>query len=153
MNTSSKKKTRTAKKAATNGMTVSATFAIVGGVLLAYHLFVAPTNIAQASNSGAANSIMVVDSKAVLQAFMDKKVEEVSAGGDFTESEVRLSGAEFAAEYMRAIKKYRDRGYLVIDKQYALGVPVASEITEEIGDALNLSVKAGADPFSAPELE
>jgi len=135
------------------GMSVLATFAIAAGLLVGYHLLLAPENVARANHAGPAHSIMVVDSKAVLQAFMDEKENEIAAGGNFTEGEIRLSGAEFAAEYMRAIKKYRDKGYLIIDKKYALGVPAESEITQQIGDALQLDVVVGVDPFSAPELE
>ena len=129
---------------------------VVGIALLAgYHFFLAPNGIedANATTAGPAKDIVVVDSKAVLSAFMSSMESEIAAGASFTESEIHASGAEFGVEYLRAIKKYRDAGFLVIDKQYALGVPVGSEITEEIGKALSLEVKATPDPFQAPEAD
>jgi hypothetical protein len=130
-------------------------FAVGIALLAGYHFFFAPTGVAEANGieRGPAQSIMVVDSKKVLQAFMTKMEGAIAGGATYTEGEIQASGADFAAEYLRAVKKYRDNGYLVIDKQYALGVPAGSEITEEIGMALGLYVQAAPDPFSAPELD
>jgi len=130
-------------------------FLISIAMIAGYHFFLAPSGVAvaNASQQGPANNIVVIDTKTVLQGFMEKMQDEISGGATYTEGEIQASGADFAAEYMRAIKKYRDDGYLVIDKQYALGVPVGSEITEEIGKALSLDVKATPDPFQAPQLD
>lgn len=155
------KKTRVKTRSTTSENTVNAApiwpvFAIVIGVLVSYHFLFAQTgNVAEASveKNGAAHNIVVVDSKAILQAFMTEMEEKIASGATYTEGEVKASGAEFGAEYLRAVKKYRDKGFLVIDKQYALGVPKGSEITEEIGTALNLEVTATPDPFSSPKLD
>jgi len=127
-------------------------FLVAGGLLLAYHFFAVSQSAEPEYHSGAARGIVVVDSKAVLQGFMDVMQERIAEGQQFTEGELNMSGQDFAVEYMRAVKKYRDAGFLVIDKQYALGVPEASEITLEIGEALGLVVTPTADPFAAPAL-
>lgn len=128
-------------------------FLVAGGLLLAYHFFAVSESAEPVSHSGAARGIVVVDSKAVLQGFMDVMQERIADGQEFTEGQLNMSGQDFAVEYMRAVKKYRDAGFLVIDKQYALGVPEASEITLEIGEALGLNVTPTADPFAAPALK
>lgn len=137
-----------------DGVSVLAVFVISIALLAGYHFFVASTGVAEASaaHTGPAHNIVVVDSKTVLEAFMRKMEGKIAAGENFTEGEIRTAGVDFGAEYLRAIKKYRDGGYLVIDKKYALGVPTGSEITEEIGRALSLDVKATPDPFQAPAL-
>lgn len=127
-------------------------FAVSVGLLFAYHLFVSQPNVAVAQHSGVSKGIVVVDSKAVFGAYMEIMQGKIAGGEEFTEGQLNLSGQEFAVEYMRAIKKYRDAGYLVIDKANALGVPNNSEITKEIGTALNLNVVPTPDPFSAPAL-
>jgi hypothetical protein len=130
-------------------------FAIGLALLTGYHFFVAPYTGAQAvaSEAGPAKSIIVVDTKTVLQAHIEQMEGKIAGGATYTQEEIQNSGAEFAAEYLRTIKKYREAGYLVIDKKYALGVPVGSEITEEVGRSLQLDVKARPDPFLAPELD
>ena len=153
-----KRSTRHTKRSQPKGVDSSGVlplFAIPIALLAGYHFFVAPLSVANANEpvAGAAKSIVVVDSKAVLGAFMKKKQEEIAGGESYSEGEITASGAEFAAEYLRAVKRYRDQGFLVIDKQYALSVPVGSEITEEIGTALELDVVATPDPFSAPQLD
>lgn len=100
-----------------------------------------------------ATGIVVVDSKAILRSFMSVMEERIAGGEEMSEGKLNLSGQEFAAEYMRAIKKYKDDGFIVIDKQYALGVPSNTEITLEIGNALGLSVEVTPDPFSMPVLQ
>jgi hypothetical protein len=151
---SSKTKTQLGQLTKSDGVSVLAVFVIGIGLLAGYHFLVAPTGVAEASSthSGPAQNIVVVDSKTVLEAFMRQMEGRIAAGENFTESEIQTAGVDFGAEYLRAIKKYRDAGYLVIDKKYALGVPSGSEITEEIGKALSLEVKATPDPFQAPEL-
>lgn len=138
-----------------DGVSVLAVFVIGIGLLAGYHFFVAPTGVAEANAThiGPANNIVVVDSKTVLEAFMRQMEGRIAGGENFTEGEIQTAGVDFGAEYLRAVKKYRDAGYLVIDKKYALGVPAGSEITEEIGRALSLEVKATPDPFQAPELD
>lgn len=127
-------------------------FAVAIGVLVAYHLWFGGPNVAVAQHQGPAVGVVVVDSKAVFGAYMEIMQERIAGGEEFSESQLTIGGQEFAAEYLRAIKKYRDAGFLVVDKQYALGVPAKSEITSEIGDALGLDVVPSADPFAAPEL-
>lgn len=140
------------KKEESEGLGVLAVFAVGIGLLAIYHFLVAAPTAAQA-NEGAASNIVVVDSKAVLEAFMKATELEIQAGKDLTEEEVRMTGARFGAEYLRAVKKYRDAGFLVIDKKYALGIPKGAEITSEIGKVLNLDVAVTPDPFAAPEIE
>jgi len=138
-------------------MEVFQMFAIAGGCLLGYHLFLAPTTTeAETENKayeGPGRGIVVVDSKAILGNFMERMEKRIARGEEMTEGQLNMSGQDFAAEYMRAIKKYRDKGYLVIDKQYALGVPRESEITVEIGEALGMVVEVTTDPFSAPSIQ
>jgi len=134
------------------------TFVLVAACFVLYHFVLLPkTALATPtgnteSYAGAARGIVVVDSKVILEAFTNQMQQKITSGASFTEGELTASGADFAAEYMRAVKKYRDAGYLVLDKRQALGVPRGSEITEEIGDSLSLDVVASPDIFSAPEL-
>lgn len=92
--------------------------------------------------------VVVVDSKAILTAYMDQVKDRIANGEDFSEQKLEASGASFGADYLRSLKTYRDSGYVVIDKKYALGVPDGVEVTEKVGEALNLDVEVTADPFS-----
>lgn len=135
---------------------VGTTFLVVIACLALYHFVMLPKVLPKQPMSdvhtGAAKGIVVVDSQAVVEAFTEKMQERIAAGDSFTEGQLTSSGADFGAEYMRAIKKYRDGGYLVLDKRQSLGVPKGSEITQVIGDALSLNVVVKPDIFSAPEL-
>ena len=107
------------------------------------------TGIVQA---GAAQGIVVVDAKAILKTYLDTQTARIAAGESFTEESLKMSGVDFAAEFLRAVKKYRDAGYLVFDKSNALGVPRGSEITLEIADALGVEVQLPMDPLDAPSV-
>lgn len=136
---------------------IATTFAVVIACLGLYHFVMLPKVLpvvpVNEVHSGAAKGIVVVDSQAVIEAFTEKMQERISGGDSFTEGQLKASGADFGAEYMRAVKKYRDGGYLVLDKRQSLGVPKGSEITLEIGNALGLNVELKPDIFSAPELQ
>jgi len=97
-----------------------------------------------------APGVVVVDTKAVLEAYMEVMKDRIAAGEEFSDQTLQLSGAEFAAEYLGAVKKYRDEGVVVIDRRYVVGIPDGSEITKEIGDALGLVVEVKMDAFSLP---
>lgn len=92
--------------------------------------------------------VLVVDSKAVLTAYMDKVQARIASGEEFSERKLEASGASFGADYLRVLKVYRDQGYVVIDKKYALGVPKGVEVTAAVGEKLNLKVEVTPDPFS-----
>lgn len=93
--------------------------------------------------------IVVVDSQAALQAFMDQLEARLAGGQDLTEAGLQMQGADFGAEFLRAVMKYRDRGYLVLDRGQVLGVPEGADITMEIGEALGLEISPRDDPFSS----
>lgn len=154
-----KKQTSSAKippdtaPAAKTGFDVSnliATFVIAIGAVVAYHFVVANDSVAVAQTGRQAQGIVVVDAKAAVQGFMGVMEQRIASGEDFSESELTLSGADFGAEFLRAVKKYRDAGYLVIDKGNVLAVPANAEITEEIAEALGIKVELSPDPFAAP---
>jgi hypothetical protein len=130
---------------------VASMFVVAGALIGIYHFFLSPVNVAEAKYNGPAQSIVVIDTKLVLQAYMQKWEDRIAGGAEYTQEQIFSSSADFGAEYFRAIKKYRDAGYVVIDKQYALGVPSGAEITAEIGRALDLTVEPAPDPFEAPK--
>lgn len=129
------------------------TVVIVLVAISAYHYLIVAGSMQSSIQSGVAKGIVIVDSKSVLNGYMDVMKARVASGENMSEGQLQSSGANFGAEYLRAVKKYRDAGYLVIDKQYALGVPVGSDISEQIGKALNLEIKPVADPFTLPSAE
>ena len=100
--------------------------------------------------AGAAQGLVVVDAKAIFKTYVDVQTKRFAAGEEFTEEELTMSGAEFAAEFLRAVKKYRDAGYLVFDKDKALGVPRGSDITGEIAKELGVVLDLAPDPLDAP---
>jgi hypothetical protein len=126
---------------------------IAGGLIAAYHVAVAGRAPQPTEEPTASKGIVVVDSKAVLGSFMELMEARIANGEELTEGQLTMSGQDFAAEYMRAIKEWKDSGYLVLDKQYALGVPSDTEITAQIGNALSLDVEVTPDPFAAPALD
>jgi hypothetical protein len=147
------KNTKTAARGESGGLSqVVQMFVVAGSLMLLYHVFVNQPSEAVAQHTGPSKGVVVVDSKSVFGAYMEVMQGRIAGGESFSEAQLNLSGQEFAAEYLRAIKKYRDAGYMVLDKQYALGVPAQSEITKEIGTALNLQVIPSPDPFSAPQI-
>lgn len=135
-------------------------FAMVVGCFALYHYMLLPKSALAAPGptqtlanyAGAARGIVVVDSKLIVEAFTETMQARIAQGASFTEGELTASGADFGAEYMRAIKKYRDAGYLVMDKRQALGVPKGSEITKEVAQRLALDVVEAPDIFTAPEI-
>lgn len=107
---------------------------------------------ASAMEAGSAHrgKIVVVDSKAALQAYMDELEQQVLAGTDMTEAQLHMRGAEFGAEFVRAVRGYRDRGYIVIDRNQVLTAPPELDITQEIAAVLGLEIQQDDDPFTAP---
>lgn len=95
--------------------------------------------------------IVVVDSKAALQAYMDALEQQVLAGADMTEAQLHMRGAEFGAEFVRAVRAYQERGYIVIDRNQVLTAPPEVDITQEIAGALGLEIQQDDDPFTVPK--
>jgi len=140
----------------TNGsQSLWAMFAIPIVLIASYHVFFGSSNDAQAQDhsAGAAKGIVVVDSKAIFKTYVDEQTRRFSAGEAFTEAQLQNGGAEFATEFLRAVNKYRNAGYIVFDRDKALGIPKGSDITEEIADALGVNVELARDPFEAPILK
>lgn len=99
-----------------------------------------------------ARGIVVVDAQAALRAFMATVEQRMAAGEDFTEAQLHLQGADFGAEFLRAVSRYRDAGYIVLDKGQVLGVPVTADITEDIAAALGIDLDMAFDNFGAATL-
>lgn len=99
---------------------------------------------------GQTGRIVVVDSKAALQAYMDELEQQVLSGIDMTEAQLQMRGAEFGAEFVRAVNRYRERGYIVMDRNQVLTAPPELDITQEIAEILGLEIRAADDPFAAP---
>lgn len=130
-------------------------FVIALGSVGIYHLTlggqVAQPAVAHA-DSGPARGIVVVDAKTALKAFMATIEQRMAAGEDFTETHLQIQGADFGAEFLRAVKRYEDAGFIVIDKGQVLGVPPTAEITREIAEALGINIDLADEEFAAATL-
>ncbi len=78
---------------------------------------------------------------------------KIASGQSFTQDQLTMQGQNFGTEMLRALKEYRDRGVLVIDRRHALAIPVGADVTERVAARLGVKAKSSPDPFSAPSLE
>jgi hypothetical protein len=117
----------------------------------AYHGIVAKE--ADASPAAGIQAIVVVDTQALVQGKIDQASEQIASGQSFTQDQLTMQGQNFGTEMLRALKEYRDRGVLVIDRRHALAIPVGADATERVAARLGVKAKSSPDPFSAPSLE
>lgn len=98
-------------------------------------------------------AIVVVDTQALVQGKIDQASEQIASGQTFSQDQLTMQGQNFGTEMLRALKEYRDRGVLVIDRRHALAIPVGADVTESVAARLGVKAKPSPDPFSAPSLE
>jgi len=125
--------------------------AVAGLSLAGYHAVMA--NRAEAAGGTPIKAIVVVDTQALVQGKIDLASEQIASGQTFTEEQLTMQGQNFGAEMLRALKQYRDRGVLVIDRRHALAIPVGADVTEDVAARVGVKIKPSADPFGAPAAE
>jgi hypothetical protein len=125
--------------------------AVAGLSIAGYHLAI--TGRAEASGGRPVTEIVVVDTQALVQGKIDLASEQIASGQTFTEEQLTMQGQNFGTELLRALKEYRDRGVLVIDRRHALAIPVGSDVTQEVAARLGVTAKPSTDPFSAPAFD
>jgi hypothetical protein len=108
---------------------------------------------AAARPAASIQAIVVVDTQALVQGKIDQASEQIASGQSFTQDQLTMQGQNFGTEMLRALKEYRDRGVLVIDRRHALAIPVGADVTERVAARLGVKAKPSPDPFSAPSLE
>ncbi|MDQ1310138.1 MAG: hypothetical protein QG601_1408, partial [Pseudomonadota bacterium] len=101
----------------------------------------------------AIKEIVVVDTQALVQGKIDLASEQIASGQAFTQEQLTMQGQNFGAELLRALKEYRDRGVLVIDRRHALAIPVGADVTKDVAARVGVTVKPSPDPFAAPAAE
>ena len=119
--------------------------------IAAYHMVV--SSRAEAAGGSAIKEIVVVDTQALVQGKIDLASEQIASGQAFTPEQLTMQGQNFGAELLRALKEYRDRGVLVIDRRHALAIPVGSDVTKDVAARVGVTVKPSPDPFAAPAAE
>ena len=135
----------TTKKPSTTNV-LRAGLAAIALAVLAYGLS------ADGSAQQSATALVVVDTKRLLQAHIQAQEARISQGATLTPQQLELSGQTFAADFLRAVRRYSDRGSLVVDRQFAVAVPAGVDRTEEVAKVLGLALgQAAPDPFVAPE--
>jgi hypothetical protein len=117
-----------------------------------YHFLLGSTP-AIASAQGRYEQIVVVDTERLVAGKIKQATQQIAGGAEYTPDQLQLQGKNFGAELLGALKKYRDGGYLVIDRRHALAIPLGVDVTDEIGTQLGLELEPASDPFSAPTLE
>ena len=118
--------------------------------IAAYHMV---SSRAEAAGGSAIKEIVVVDTQALVQGKIDLASEQIASGQAFTPEQLTMQGQNFGAELLRALKEYRDRGVLVIDRRHALAIPVGSDVTKDVAARVGVTVKPSPDPFAAPAAE
>jgi len=98
-------------------------------------------------------AIVVVDTQALVQGKIDLASAQIAAGQSYTQDQLTLQGQNFGTELLRALKDYRERGVLVIDRRHALAIPVGADVTQVMAARLGVTAKPAPDPFSAPSLD
>jgi hypothetical protein len=118
-----------------------------------YHVALHGTE-AIASGGGAAESrIIVVDTQRLVEAKIQAATDAIASGAEMSQEALTLQGHDFGANLLRALKRYRDEGYVVLDRRNALAIPVGRDVTEQVAKELGVTVAPAVDPFSAPSLE
>ena len=125
--------------------------AVAGVSIAAYHLVI--SGQAEASAARPITEIVVVDTQALVQGKIDAASKQIASGQTFTEEQLTMQGQNFGTELLRALKDYRDRGVLVIDRRHALAIPVGSDVTQDVAARLGVIVEPSVDPFAAPALD
>jgi len=125
--------------------------AVAGLSIGAYHAVVASR--AEAAGGSPIKEIVVVDTQALVQGKIDLASAQIASGQTFTQEQLTMQGQNFGAEMLRALKEYRDRGVLVIDRRHALAIPAGSDVTQLVADRVGVKVKPSPDPFAAPAAE
>jgi hypothetical protein len=95
----------------------------------------------------------VVDTKRLVEAKIQSATDAIANGAQMTQEQLTLQGQDFGANLLRALKRYRDEGYVVLDRSNALAIPVGRDVTEQVAKELGVTVAPAVDPFTAPDLE
>lgn len=124
-------------------------FVVAVVVIVAYELGFKSDGINQTGDAQI-QGILVVDSKRLLQAQMTLAEQRMSNGVNYTQQQLLAQGEMFGAEFLKSVRSHSERGFLVIEKQFAVGVPNSIDITELVANDLGLTLPPAFDPFTTP---
>ena len=131
-------------------LNIVVTLVVAVGCLVVYDLKF--SNHIHVADEQTAKGMVVVDSRLLLESYIEKLEHRLQSGEGFTAAQLEHKGVDFGVEFMRTLKEYGDRGFIVVDKKYVVGVPRNVEITERIAASLGLQVEARPDPFFLSEV-
>ena len=101
---------------------------------------------ADARPAASIQAIVVVDTQALVQGKIDQASEQIASGQTFTQDQLTMQGQNFGTEMLRALKEYRDRGVLVIDRTARAGDTSRRRRHGECGGAVGGESQAVARP-------
>jgi hypothetical protein len=117
-----------------------------------YHAVQARVAVAS-SGDEAAVRIVVVDTKRLVDAKIRLATQAIASGAVMNQEQLTLQGQDFGVNLLRSLKRYRDEGYVVLDRQHALAVPLGRDVTEDVARALGVELEPQVDPLTAPSLQ
>jgi hypothetical protein len=127
--------------------------AVVAMAALAVYHFLQASDAVASSGDEAASAIVVVDTKRLVDAKIRLATAAIASGAVMNQEQLTLQGQDFGVNLMRSLKSYRDAGYVVLDRQHALAVPLGRDVTEAVARELGVELEPQPDPLTAPSLQ